>query len=86
MSTTEKAFEDAIELKLLSQGGYLLSSTGDFDKVLGLNLVELYDFIHTTQPKAMTLPQRLASQNALLQRSTCAALSTCCATQSLTMA
>ena len=52
MSTTEKAFEDAIELKLLSQGGYLLSSTGDFDKVLGLNLVELYDFIHTTQPKA----------------------------------
>ena len=51
MSSTEKAFEDAIELKLLSQGGYFLSLPGDFDRSLGLNLVELYEFIRATQPK-----------------------------------
>ena len=51
MSTTEKAFEDAIELKLLSHGSYFLSLPGDFDRSLGLNLVELYEFIRSTQPK-----------------------------------
>ena len=52
MSTTEKAFEDAIEIKLLSAGGYKRSLTDDFDRTLGLNLVELYEFIRATQSKS----------------------------------
>jgi type I restriction enzyme R subunit len=51
MSTTEKAFEDAIEIKLLNEGGYERSLPDDFDRTLGLNLVELYGFIRTTQTK-----------------------------------
>lgn len=51
MSTTEKAFEDAIENSLLGVGGYLRSLPGEFDATLGLNLVELYEFIRATQPK-----------------------------------
>ena len=51
MSTTERAFEDAIENILLGAGGYLRSLPGEFDATLGLNLVELYEFIRATQPK-----------------------------------
>jgi type I restriction enzyme R subunit len=51
MSTTEKAFEDAIEIILLGQGGYKKSLTEDFNRTLGLNLVELFEFVRNTQPK-----------------------------------
>ena len=51
MSTTEKAFEDAIEISLAGSGGYLKSRTENYDAVLGLDLVELFSFIGATQAK-----------------------------------
>ena len=49
MSTNERGFEDAIELSLLSAGGYAKSVSDHFDRVLGLDTTELFDFIDTTQ-------------------------------------
>ncbi len=51
MSTNEKGFEDAIEASLLEEGGYLRSSPDNYDPALGLDLVELFDFIEQTQAK-----------------------------------
>jgi type I restriction enzyme R subunit len=49
MSTTERAFEDAIEDSLLKQGAYLKSDSEHFDRALGLDLIELYAFVEATQ-------------------------------------
>jgi type I restriction enzyme R subunit len=51
MSTTEKAFEDAIENSLLGAGGYLESRPENYETVLGLDLAELFSFIEATQAK-----------------------------------
>jgi type I restriction enzyme R subunit len=50
MKPTELAFGDAIESSLITDGGYLKSSPANFDPVLGLDPVELFAFIETTQP------------------------------------
>jgi type I restriction enzyme R subunit len=52
MSTNERGFEDAIELSLLSAGGYAKSLGDHFDRVLGLDTTELFDFLAATQPRA----------------------------------
>ena len=52
MSTNERAFEDAIELSLLSVGGYSKSVSDNFDRTLGLDTTELFDFLTATQARA----------------------------------
>jgi type I restriction enzyme R subunit len=52
MSTTERAFEDAIENSLLGTGGYLRSNPSHYDPVLGMDVVELFAFIEETQLKS----------------------------------
>jgi type I restriction enzyme R subunit len=49
MSTNERGFEDSIVLSLLSTGGYQKSLAEHFDRVLGLDTTELFDFITSTQ-------------------------------------
>jgi type I restriction enzyme R subunit len=51
VSKSEKGFEDAIEASLLASG-YLKSNPANFDRVLGLDTVELLAFIDATQQKA----------------------------------
>ena len=50
MSVDERLFEDAIEENLLHHGGYLRSLASIFDRVLGLDLHELFAFVGETQP------------------------------------
>jgi type I restriction enzyme R subunit len=52
MGTTERAFEDAIEMSLLTNGGYIASDPNNFNATLGLDLFELFAFINATQTKA----------------------------------
>jgi type I restriction enzyme R subunit len=52
MSTTERAFEEAIEHALMEAGGYLKSNPDNFDRVIGFDTVELFQFIDLTQEKA----------------------------------
>jgi type I restriction enzyme R subunit len=52
MSTNERGFEDAIEKSLLGAGGYIKSSPGNFDRILGLDTFELFTFINATQARA----------------------------------
>ena len=52
MGTSERAFEEAIENSLLTDGGYLSADPANFDAGLGLDLVELFAFIVATQQKA----------------------------------
>jgi type I restriction enzyme R subunit len=52
MSTNERGFEDAIELSLLSAGGYAKSLSDHFDRALGLDTTELFDFLTATQSTA----------------------------------
>lgn len=52
MGTTERAFEESIEKSLLTNGGYFASHPANFDAALGLDFIELFSFIETTQPKA----------------------------------
>jgi type I restriction enzyme R subunit len=49
VSTNERGFEDSIVLSLLSAGGYQKSLADHFDRVLGLDATELFDFIASTQ-------------------------------------
>ena len=50
MSVDEHLFEDAIEQHLLDDGGYSKSFPSSLDRVLGLDLHELFAFIGETQP------------------------------------
>ena len=50
MNIDERAFEDAIEASLLTNGGYLRSAPANFDPGLGLDPHELFAFIEATQP------------------------------------
>ena len=59
MKPDERGFEDAITDSLVAAGGYRLCKWGtkpewaaDFDRVRGLDTVELFAFIAETQPKA----------------------------------
>jgi type I restriction enzyme, R subunit len=50
VSVDEHLFEDAIEQWLLDHGSYLKSHASNFDRVLGLDPHELFEFIEVTQP------------------------------------
>jgi type I restriction enzyme R subunit len=52
VSVDERLFEDAIEQHLLDNG-YLQSLPSDFDRVLGLDLHELFAFVGETQPSEL---------------------------------
>lgn len=59
MTTTERGFEDAISASLVDTGGYRVCKWGtkpewaaDFDRVIGLDIAELFAFIAGTQPTA----------------------------------
>jgi type I restriction enzyme, R subunit len=54
MRANETDFEEAIEASLLSVGGYQKSEPSHFDPVLGLDPLELFTFIETTQSNAWT--------------------------------
>lgn len=47
---TEKAFEEAIEDSLISNGGYLQGNADEFDKDLSLDKNRIFDFLKTSQP------------------------------------
>ncbi len=47
----EKAFEDAIEKSLVTNGGYTKGNPQQFDRQNALDTVTLFEFIKTSQPK-----------------------------------
>lgn len=47
---TEKAFEEAIEDSLFSNGGYVKGNAEEFDKELSLDKNRIIDFLKTSQP------------------------------------
>jgi type I restriction enzyme R subunit len=49
VSVDERLFEDAIEQWLLDHGGYLKSLPENFDRVLGIDPSELFQFVEDTQ-------------------------------------
>ncbi len=51
MDIREKQLEEDIEKYLCSEGGYIKSSSPNFDKTLGLDTTAFIDFIKTSQPK-----------------------------------
>ena len=52
MGISEQAFETAIERSLLTIGGYATSSPANYDRVLGLDPVELFAYLEVTQAAA----------------------------------
>jgi len=48
---TEETFEEAIEQSLIEEGGYQKGNPSDYDPVLALDPVILFEFIQTTQPR-----------------------------------
>ena len=49
--TTERTFEDALELALTGQGGYTAGNALDFSRELGLFKYDVIAFLQRTQPK-----------------------------------
>ncbi|MHB1510129.1 MAG: type I restriction endonuclease subunit R [Acidimicrobiales bacterium] len=52
MKPDERAFEDAIEHSVLTDGGYLASVPSHFNATVGLDTAELFAFIGATQAKS----------------------------------
>ncbi len=48
---TEKAFEEAIEFSLLSEGGYVKGNSENFDSSIALDTLEIINFLKVTQSK-----------------------------------
>lgn len=60
---TEKAFENAIEDSLLSQGGYTKADPKNFDRSRSLDPTVLIPFIQETQPKVWQALENIHGPN-----------------------
>ena len=60
---TEKAFESAIEDRLLTRGGYIKGDKDNFDRVRCLDPTILIPFIQETQPQVWSQLEKLHRAN-----------------------
>ena len=51
-TTTEQAFEEAIEKSLIDNGGYAKSDPSDFDRELSFDPKTIFAFLKNTQPQS----------------------------------
>ena len=56
--TSEKGFQKLIANELTTNGGYIESVSGDFDKEFCINKSQLLAFIEQTQPEKYEMLQR----------------------------
>ena len=51
-TTTEQAFEEAIEKSLIEKGGYTKNDPSDFDRELAFDPKTIFAFLKDTQPQS----------------------------------